>query len=183
MMEQNKNHSFNIFTVIGLSLIFALVIFIYSKYSGTELTSPEMFGLEENMQIENIQHSTDETTSKDVESVFEQLMKSYNEQDLELLENIDYRYANGKNLEIGRNYVLAIKKCHDFNLHKVSVDDITATSIKGNFIYSYKVVGELQENYVLNSYILKSNNGRLVITYMETKSTDTETIKEFLYQN
>lgn len=174
----DKKHG--ILIAIGISLLLGLVISIYTHYSNKSLTSPEMFGLEQEQEVDLVQTESADSNINEIEDVFAKLIESYNNKDIKLLEQVDYRYATHKNTQQGKNYVMAINQCYDFQSLKVWVKDVSVKSINGYFIYSYKKNGENLINYVLTEYTIKSLNGKLIITYLNTVSSDNEEILTYL---
>ena len=177
---------FSIFTVMGLSLLLALVIFIFTKYTGVSVIDPNMYKIEQTFgNVEkNINQETKVVNSiksvNEIENVFEKLIQAYNEKDINLLAEIDNRYATNTNSKEGINYVKAINNCHSFELHSVMIKETTVKSINGYMIYSYRKNGEMTDNYVLSEYKVKSLNGNLVITYLNTINTNYEQIQKYI---
>ena len=179
---------FSIFAVMGLSLLLALVIFIFTKYTGVSVIDPNMYKIDEtnfgqtvNTPNENVNINSIESKTE-IEQVFERLIQAYNEKNTKLLAEVDNRYATSINTKEGINYVKAINNCHTFNLYSVMIKDVTVKSISGYMIYSYRRNGEMTDNYVLSEYKVKSLNGNLVITYLNTVNTNYEQIKEYINQ-
>ena len=175
-----KKHTLLIGFVI--SIIIALVITIFSRYSGKQITSPETFGLKHIEQDTQTLNEGIEITKEysDLENVFLQLIESYNTKNLDLLKQVDYRYAVKPDSVEGLNYVEAIKQYSDFQLHKVITKNMTVASINGYVIYSYKNQQNDKEKYVLSEFVVKSIGGELKITYLNTVNTNYEDIVKYL---
>jgi hypothetical protein len=161
----------------GISVIIAIVITIFSTYSGKQIVSPETFGFGESKQTIE---TKEVKTYSELENVFVKLIESYNTRDLELLKSVDYRYLKKADTIEGKNYVEAIKLCDNFKLHKIITKNITIASINGYLIYSYEKPQNGEQKYVLNEFIVKSLDGKLQITYLDTVSTDYDTIMKYL---
>lgn len=176
-----RDKKYSMLVAIGISLIIALVICIYNHYSGKNI-SLEMFGLQNEMtnQQINISNQEKQKSKEDIENVFLDLISSYNNKDLDLLKTVDYRYFQNEKTQTGENYVKAINNCNSFELHKVMTKNITTNSINGYIIYSYKINNDDTIHYVLSEYTIKSKDGRLVITYLNTISSNYSEMEKYL---
>lgn len=177
----------SIFAVLGISVLLALVVFVFTKYTGVSVIDPNMYKIEESNFEKSIDRQQNTNVNSieskgEIEQVFAKLIQAYNEKNFQLLAEVDNRYATNLNSKEGINYVKAINSCHAFNLHSVMIKEVSVKSISGYMIYSYRKNGEMTDNYVLSEYKVKSLNSNLVITYLNTVNTDYEQIKSYIQQ-